>query len=140
MTKPDMETVRNRLADIVKLLPFQPINVSSGIINEFNMISPSLEFIDPEQTQIKPTLELSNVSHNIQAWNTYYNEKMMRLIALKSNYNEAYNYMTKNNKLQPVEKGVFESVQQKIKMAGLEIENQYNYFEKYMYFTPKDSN
>lgn len=135
-----METVRNRLGDIVKLLPFQPINVSSGIINEFNMISPSLEFIDVSQTQIKPTLELSDVSHNIQAWNTYYNEKMMRLIALKSNYNEAYNYMTKNNNLQPVEKNVFESVQQKIKMAGLDIENQYNYFEKYMYFTPKDSN
>ena len=135
-----METVRNRLGDIVKLLPFQPINVSSGIINEFNMISPSLEFIDASHTQIKPTLELSDVSHNIQAWNTYYNEKMMRLIALKSNYNEAYNYMTKNNNLQPVEKNVFESVQQKIKMAGLDIENQYNYFEKYMYFTSKDSN
>ena len=134
-----METVRNRLGDIVKLLPFQPINVSSGIINEFNMISPSLEFVDVSQTQIKPTLELSDVSHNLTAWNTYYNEKMMRLIALKSNYNEAYNYMTKNNNLQPVEKNVFESVQQKIKMAGLDIENQYNYFEKYMYFTPKDS-
>lgn len=135
-----METVRNKLADIVKLLPFQPINISSGIINEFNMISPSLEFVDPEQTQIKPTLELSNVSHNLVAWNTYYNEKSLRLNALKSNFNEAYDYMTKNNKLQPVERSVFESVQQKIKMAGLNIENQYNYFEKYKYFTPKDSN
>ena len=123
-----MEAVRNRLRDITLLLPIEPINVSTGVVSSYVLISP------PSGT----TLTEDQVNNNIFAWNNYQTQKQQRLAAMKANYNEAYNYMTNNNNLTEREKIVFKDVQQKLKNANNFIESQYNYYKQNYYFTAKN--
>ena len=131
MSKPNIEAVRNRLRDITALLPFDPIEVSTGVVSSYVLITP------PVSDPLGPTLDIASVSNNIYAWSNYQTQKLQRLIAMQSNYNEAYEYMTKNNELTDCEKRVFNDVRQKIINTGDFIDAQYNFYKQNYYFTAK---